>query len=338
MGNLVDLVTDALLTSVVILSYNRKSDLQNNLRSLYANTHLPFEVIIFDNASERETIDYLKSVDGIMREDHNGHIKVIYSDKNIGCSGGRREVVKYASGDYIYSIDNDMTYTTNWLNALISRIEQDRHIGAVCSKIIYPNKKIQLNGGLLFLEDNYFGSFVEVDAGKHEDGPLLTGEMDCDWLPGGATLYRREALRHASYKPEYLNGFEDYDYSFQLIDAGYRVVNCPNSWVYHHHIGFDQEKQKKEAAYLKDRWNAERTWKSMVYFLERTGINMIKTGGYYKWIERDGTKPFLQWGEINGRKFSYPDLFPGIPFCNLNNAQIRHQFDAIVAKNKEMRR
>ena len=99
------------LVSVVILSYNRLEDLMYNLNSLYQQTNMPFEVIIYDNNSEQETKDYLKWVEGSTKEDGNGLIKVIYSDRNLGCSGGRREAVKYARGEYIYTVDNDMTYT-----------------------------------------------------------------------------------------------------------------------------------------------------------------------------------------------------------------------------------
>src|SRR3989338_6923629 len=330
-------LTTAPLTSIVILSYNRKDDLQNNLRSLYTHTNLPFEVIIFDNASDRETINYLKSIEDLIRPDGNGPINVFYNDQNIGCSQGRREAIKHAEGDYIYTVDNDMTYTPNWLNALITRIEQHPTIGAASSKIFYPNNRIQLNGGHLYLEEDYFGSFVEIDQGKWYLDSTLTGEMDCDWLCGGATLFKREATEKVAHDPQYLNGFEDYDYSFQIQDLGYRLVNCPSSVVYHHHIGFDKQKQQQEISYMRDRGDNKHIWLSMLHFLEKTGINMIKTTEYYDWLEDNGTKPFLQWGEINRRTFSYPDLFPGYALSELTNQELKTQFDAIIAKNKAMR-
>jgi GT2 family glycosyltransferase len=327
------------LTSVVILSYNRLDDIRNNINSLYENTTSPFEVVILDNGSNKETIDYLRSIDGFVTKEGNGKIKVIYSPTNLGCSGGRREAVKHASGDYVYTVDNDMTYTSGWLDALITRIESDPKIGAVSSKIVFPNNKIQLNGGILELEDNYFGSFVEPDAGKYwTDQANLTGEIDCDWVCGGATLFRREVVDQVEHAEEYLNGFEDYDYAFQIAALGYRLTNCPDSVVFHHHIGFDEDKQKKEKEYLNDRWNPKRTWPSLVYFLERTGINTVKPSGFYDWLDQDGSKPFLKWGQVAGTAVEYEDLFPGRAFSELSNAQIKEQFDSIIAKNKEVRR
>ncbi|HLC89154.1 MAG TPA: glycosyltransferase [Candidatus Nanoarchaeia archaeon] len=325
------------LTSIVILSYNRLDDLRDNLVSLDKNTGLPYEVIIFDNNSEQATREYLQSIDNTCLDEGNGVVKVIYSDKNLGCSGGRKEAVKYATGDYIYTVDNDMTYTPHWLEALIERMEQDQRIGAVSSKIVYPNGKVQLNGGYLHLEEDYFGSFEEVDQDKDQFDLTLSGEKDCDWLCGGATLFRREVAEQVEHSLGYLNGFEDYDYSFQIADLGYRLANCPSSTVIHHHIGFDEEKQKKETAYLRDRWNPERTWASLVHFLERTGINMIKTTGFYDWIEKDGSKPFLKWGAADGKEFEYKDLFPGKAFSELTNEELRLQFDQMITKNREMR-
>ena len=325
------------LTSVVILSYNRTNDIRKNINSLYERTDLPFEVIIFDNNSQPDTIKYLNSIDGMQKEDGNGQVKVVYSDTNLGCSGGRREAVKLARGDYIYTIDNDMTYDEGWLEALIDRIESEDKIGAVSSKIVFPDNTVQLNGSRLNLEEGYFGDFEEVDQGKNYLSDNLTGEIECDWLCGGATLFKREVVEQVEHALEYLNGYEDYDYSFQIQDLGYKLLNCPDSTVFHHHIGFDKVKQKKETEYLKDRWSSERTWKSMVYFLERTGINMVKTGGFYDWIERDGSKPFLKWGQIGEIKFEYNDFFPGKAFSELSNAEIREQFDDIVTTNKKVR-
>ena len=299
------------LTSVVLLSFNRKEDLEANIASLYETTQLPFEVVIWDNGSDQETVQYLRGLEGRTKADGNGPIKVFYSGVNLGCSGGRREALKQAKGNWIYTADNDMTYTPNWLEAIIDRVEQDPTIGAANSKIVYPNGSIQLNGGVLILEENYFGSFVQIDEGKSQFDPNIFREIDCDWVCGGATLLKREVAAQVEHARGYLNGFEDYDYSFQISNLGYRVVNCPESTVVHHHIGFDRAKQEREQSYLKSRWSSERLWTSMVYFLERTGINMVKTSSYFKWIERNGTKPFLKWGQVGDVKFEYEDLFPG---------------------------
>ena len=75
----------------------------------------------------------------------------------------------------------------------------------------------------------------------------------------------------------------------------------------------------------------------MIHFLERTGINNVKPTSFYKWIERDGTKDFLKWGQIGDVKFEYGDLFPGRALNELTNDEIRAQFDYMVAKNKEIR-
>lgn len=325
------------LTSIVILSYNRRQDLENNIESLYENTELPFEVIIYDNDSGEETRNFLQSIDGQSKEDGNGKVKVIQGNKNLGCSGGRQQALKFANGDYVCTIDNDMTYTPGWLNALIDRAEEDSRIGAVNSRIVFPNGKVQLNGGKLVLEEGYFGSFEEVDGGKNKDSQDLTGKIDCDWVCGGATLFKREVVDQVEHSPEYLNGYEDYDYALQIANLGYRLVNCPNSTLVHNHIQFDEEKQRRETAYLKDRWSTSRTWSSLVYFLERTGINLIKTSAFYDWLDQDGSKPFLKMGNVGGVEIEYEDLYPGQPFSDLTNEQLRRQFDHIIQRNREVR-
>ena len=154
----------AALTSVVILNLDRYTDIRANIESLYQRTDLPFEVVIFDNGSkDQDAINYLKHINGKTKEDGNGKIKVIFNKENIGCSAGRKEALKHVSKDakYIATIDNDIIYTSGWLEELIQSVEKDDKIAAAGVKLVLPDEKIQLTGGDILIEPNtYFANFT----------------------------------------------------------------------------------------------------------------------------------------------------------------------------------
>lgn len=278
------------LTSIVILSYNRPEALKTNLKSLAKHTSLPYEVVVFDNGSDAETQKYLDEIDGSVDEEGNGLIRVVRSPTNLGCSGGRNRAIEYATGKYIVTMDDDMTYTPEWLDSLVTRIESDPKIGAATSKVVFPTGEVQWNGGVIEQEFEGVAHFLPIDFHKDENDPSLVGEMDCDWICGGATIMKREVVQQVEHKSEdvYRNGYEDYDYALQIRAAGWRIVNCPDSVVYHHHLGHDPrsfaQQAKRNKKHAVARKNKNTLQDSLHSFLSETGIDLLaELQGSKKW-------------------------------------------------------
>jgi GT2 family glycosyltransferase/Flp pilus assembly protein TadD len=269
------------LTSIVILSYNRPESVLDNIRSLYDTIDRPFEVVIFDNGSDRKTTDALKTIEGAHKGNGNGTVRVIYNDENLGCSGGRNEAIKYATGDYIVTMDDDMTYAPGWLDALVERVEQSPDIGAASAKVVYPNGIIQWNGGRIDNEFEGVSKYQPMDFYKEMDSQNLTGEIDCDWICGGATIMKRAVVEQVEHKPAdvYRNGYEDYDYALQIRRNGWRIVNCPDSVVFHHHMGYEPRQtadySKKNPKYVKARKNKKTLSDSIFSFISETGYDLL---------------------------------------------------------------
>ena len=271
------------LTSIVILSYNRPQNLQRNIESLYQTTTAPFEVIIFDNNSpDTQTHQLLNELEGTTKPDGNGLIKIIRNSENVGCSAGRQQALTCTRGEYIVTMDDDMTYTKGWLDALHTRLNQDPQIAAAMCKTVFPNGVIQWNGGYIEQEHGRLVNFEPIDFYKNENDPTISGEVDCDWIGGGATIIRRSIAQRVEHKSKeiYLNGYEDYDYALQLRKLGYRLVNCPTSTVYHHHAGHDLKDfakiMQENPAYFSARKNKVTLLNSLLRFFEQTGLCLIR--------------------------------------------------------------
>ena len=320
------------LVSIIILSLERGEDLRRNIESLKETINVPYEVIIVDNGSEgKETLDYLNEIDSQPTKG-NGKIFIHRNKINLGCAGGRKlgtEIAFKTDSKYILRVDNDVTYTPGWLDKLISQIEKSGEIGAVSPLILRPHKdgklRVQWNGGKLNIIGNYFMRFVSVDNGKVYGRSQLSGQIECDWLTGTLTLIKKDIAKKIDYITSYLSGFEDYDYSFQIAESGYKMVNVPDSIVIHRHISLqDAEKQKREENYLRQRLDPYRIFESIMAFTERTGFNVIEAD-FHMW--RDN-KIFL-----TGK--GYPDLLgEGVSFNDVSMEEAKRAYEAIIEERE----
>jgi GT2 family glycosyltransferase len=248
------------LTSIVMLMFNRIDDTKRAIESIYEHTRLPFELIILDNAStDPDVHKYLNSL-----SENKNNIKVIFSEENLGCSGGRKKAIEFTRGEYIVTLDNDICVTHQWLENLILRIDDDDKIVAACSKVVFPNGIVQYNGGKYEIR-NGFISFSLLDSNKDKSDLSTLMEKDCDWIPGGASIIKKEFLKKVNHREELAGAYEDNDYSLQIKNAGGKMVNCPLSQVVHHHLQFNI-KVLLDKDYIEGRYNKDKLMKSFVYF------------------------------------------------------------------------
>ncbi len=258
------------LTTIAMLSFNREDAIKRTLETIYKNTEVPFNVLVLDNGSEKETTSFLNN----FTKTHN-NFSCIFEKKNLGCPGGRHKMLKMIKSDYIVTIDNDMEVPKFWLRDLIIRMEEDKKIMGVCVKDVFPWGKVEFTGGKIDRDDKGFYLFNAVNYNKSYDDLSTLEEIECDWLPGGATLWRGNIHKIAEHSLEYVNAFEDFDYSLQLSKKGYRTVNCPNVMFIHHHAsGFGKKQRNKEAKYISDRNNENGFIISLAAFFRRTGYIM----------------------------------------------------------------
>lgn len=256
----------AKLVSLVILSFEKKDMTLQCVKAIQETVNMAYEIIIFDNASSPETVAFLKE-----KIEPLANVRVYYSAENLGCPGGRRQAVKMAKGDYVINLDNDIIVSPGWLEELIVRAESDEKAGAVCCKTVFPNGTVQFNGGRYSIDEG-FVSFSLIDAEKKENDVSTALWHTCDWVPGGATLFKRDVLAHLDYSPGYVNAFEDNDISFQLTRLGRKMLNCPAGKVYHHHIILNQKQAASEKQYMKARYNNDGFAKSLITFYQRNHL------------------------------------------------------------------
>jgi len=122
-------VTVAVVTYIPFLSgyYSESLDvLKVCLESLWRNTDMPYDLVVFDNASCSEVRDYL------MQSHANDRIQyLLLSERNIGKGGAWNFVFGGAPGEYIAYSDGDIYFYPGWLSAQVGILETLPKVGMV---------------------------------------------------------------------------------------------------------------------------------------------------------------------------------------------------------------
>lgn len=137
-----------------MVTYNSLNKLKKSLLGLEETLKREdvIELIIFDNGSDQKTVIFLKQFSDLEK------VKVIFSKKNLGCGGARKELMSLVKGNKILSLDPDIIVKNNsFLDLLIDAEACDNFsiIGFAGGNI--NKEKIQFD----IVKDDYVG---EVDA------------------------------------------------------------------------------------------------------------------------------------------------------------------------------
>ena len=115
-------VTVALITYIPMVGgyYAESLDiLKVCLGSIWANTQIPYDLMVFDNGSCELVRNYLA------QEQQKGRIQyLVLSEKNIGKAGAWDFIFGAAPGEFIAYADSDVYHYPGWLNAQIKVFDE----------------------------------------------------------------------------------------------------------------------------------------------------------------------------------------------------------------------
>lgn len=211
------------LISIVIPNWNGKHLLEKCLTSINNLVYDNFEVIIVDNGSSDDSIEYISS--------NFPKIRLVPLASNTGFAHAVNVGIKACKGEYIALLNNDTEVDRYWLSELVKPFLQSQEIGIVASKLLnfYDRARIDSAGDVL----NIVGQAY----------PIGGGELDCPvWnegrfifsATGGASAYRKSLLEEIGLFEEiFFMYFEDVDISYRAQRAGYKVWYQPSAVIYH---------------------------------------------------------------------------------------------------------
>lgn len=201
------------LVSVIIPFYNRLDLLKESMKSVIEQTYKPIELILIDDHST-EIFDK-KVISEFVSNDFK--IKVVRNSKNLG-PGLSREVGRImAKGDYFAYLDSDDFWHFEFLEKLITSLEENPEVGMSYSKTML----IRNTGN--FLRNKNDKSFDRII-------PILFDVHGRPWATG-ACVWKREIVNKIG---NWSNSriWEDYEYDVRAAIINNKVIHVPEVLFY----------------------------------------------------------------------------------------------------------
>jgi GT2 family glycosyltransferase len=211
-----------------MLTYDRLDFTKQAIESLYKNTECEFDLIILDNGSKDDTVEYLKNL-------KYSNLYVIYEKENIGVAKGMNKILSFKnSQQHFMKLDNDIVLNKNidkkWLIKILDFIDkdiiikvnnEDFRIGSICLKPIALLKE--------------FEQKVQIDNFIFEFNP--EGVLGC------STIYNKNVFSKIGNFIDDLGlyGYEDSLENTRMYLAKFITLFCTDFGVTHIDPGGDTE-------------------------------------------------------------------------------------------------
>lgn len=151
--------------TIAVLTYipNQVGYFQNRLdvtlaclKSIFVNTSVPYDLMVFDNGSNHETVSALQALK------EAGKIDFLFlSSQNIGKIGALQVMLKAAPGEVLAYCDDDVFFLPGWLERHLEVIDTYPNVGAVTGMYIKPHMKEGISSTLKFAQS----SGVKIECG-----------------------------------------------------------------------------------------------------------------------------------------------------------------------------
>lgn len=214
--------------AIIIINWNSFDYTNECLVSLSNLDYDSAEIVLVDNASGDDSLSKLKSI--------YPSIHYVENKENLGFTGGNNEGIIYALSkgfEYLLLLNNDTFVQSNFLSILMRAIENEPHVAAAQPKIFYNHdRSILWNAG-----GRYFPALTKpwvLGDGK-KDGVRYNKQKEVDWITGCAFLVKSSVVKEVGMLNDlfFYGCYDDVEWSLRMTDAGYKLLYCPDSVIYH---------------------------------------------------------------------------------------------------------
>ncbi|WP_051676896.1 glycosyltransferase [Maridesulfovibrio frigidus] len=228
--------------SICVYSYNKADLLDMTLKSVCESSIGECEIIVLLNGCSDGSLGVVKSA---QKSYPQIAIELIDMPINMGAPAARNYLVNHVmtsrKSEYVAFLDDDVTLPANWLEALVTAIEEDSNIGAVGCKVVNPDASLQyLFRDVSIVKGGAFRLSLGIPFWSKDPG-FYDVRRDVDTVMGCCHLMRRECFEKVPtfdicFSPSQL---DDLAFHLDLRLAGYTVrylgqLEC----VHHRSTGF----------------------------------------------------------------------------------------------------
>ncbi len=217
------------LVSIVILNYNGAAFLERFLPTVIRYSP-GCKIVVADNASTDDSIPLVRK--------KFPEVQVIPLAQNFGFCGGYNRALAEIDTPYSLLLNSDVEVTEGWVAPLVQLLEDRKDVAAVQPKIRSYHRRefFEYAGAAGGFIDKYGYPFcrgrifdtIEKDEGQYDE------VAEVFWATGACVLVRtRLFLEFGGFDEHFFAHMEEIDLCWRWKNAGFSVLYCPDSVVYH---------------------------------------------------------------------------------------------------------
>ena len=220
------------LVSILIPNKDHTDDLDVCLNSFFERAdYQNYEFIIIENNSVLpETFAYYEKI-----EKEHDNVKVVYWEAGFNYSAINNFGFKFAKGDYIMLLNNDVELITPDIFQSMLGFCMRPEVGIVGAKLLYNDHTVQHAGVLV----GAGGLADHVFKGIHEDDPGYMGRaissQDVSAVTAACLLVKRSVYEEVGgLEEEFQVAFNDVDFCLKVRKAGYLIIYDADVKLFHY--------------------------------------------------------------------------------------------------------
>ncbi|MCA9197685.1 MAG: glycosyltransferase family 2 protein [Planctomycetales bacterium] len=252
--------TNTSFVLVVIVNYRTPHDACNTLASIAPEIEkLPnMRVVVADNASGDDSVSQVQQT---IEANQWVWATVMPLNKNGGFAAGNNAVVRHDLAqnlpfDYVLLLNPDTIVKSHAVLDLVEYLDANPSVGIAGANVSLMDQSPHTAARRLPSPVSEFTSQTRLgiicNALKRFDVSVPiedSDEVECQWVCGAAMMVRREVFEKIGLMDEgYFLYFEEVDFCWRAIEAGFRVVVVPDSHIVHLEgaaTGINQTKQRR---------------------------------------------------------------------------------------------
>lgn len=219
---------------IILPVYNALDDVKACVESLYSNQTIPFNLIVIDDCSEKETQTWLESAQ------KNYGFTLSRNTENLRFTKTVNRGFAMSKGDYVVLLNSDTIVTAYWLEKILCCFQSDKTTGIVgplsnaASWQTVPVREDKINGGWLVNEipEGYsielLGQLIEtISQRQYPNVPSVNGFC---------YVIKRDVINEiGTLDEEYFpTGYgEEDDFSIRARKAGFSIRVADDTYVFH---------------------------------------------------------------------------------------------------------
>jgi GT2 family glycosyltransferase len=255
-----------------------------SLESLYANTTMPFDLVIADPATPPRYLDEMLSV-----LDGHDNWRMVHADRPLVPAATRNLLLESIESEFVCFLENDNLFTPGWLESLLAACEE--FPADVAAPLIREGRGEEGHF------DRHLGSLVasETEEGKWEVKPLdqprdqtaITTRVQ--FVEQHCLLFRRSVFDRIGPYDDELNTRDEVDLSLALHFADVPVVLEPRAII--NYVPPTSPPEEDELPFYNIRWDLERAASSRDRIRDRWSL--VDTPGDLEFVRYRNRIPQL---------------------------------------------